>query len=90
MAVRRGVSRCWDHCQLVHEQWSFLVTNGISVHVERVSTHDNIADAPSRESGTPRVLYALGAWYTHPVMPEHVSDHETWTELQERWRLTGQ
>ena len=87
VSVRRGMSRQWDHAQLVHEQWSFLAVNAIDVHVVRVGTEDNIADIPSREAGTPQVCHRLNATHVQPTMPEHATDEDTWAVLQERWRL---
>ncbi len=49
-AIRRGTAVSMDHAQLVHAQWTQAARLGLSVHVLRVGTDDNIADLPSREA----------------------------------------
>ena len=48
--MRRGTAKRMDHAQLVHAQWLHAVRSGMRLFVKRVSTHDNIADLPSREA----------------------------------------
>ena len=48
--MRRGTAKRMDHAQLVHAQWLHAVRSGMRIFVKRVSTHDNIADLPSREA----------------------------------------
>ena len=48
-SVRRGSAVQFDRAQLVHEQWFEAARAGLSIHVQRVATNDNIADVPSRE-----------------------------------------
>ena len=50
-SCRRGTARCWDHAQLVHDQWLQAAIAGMQVFIKRVATDDNIADLPSREVG---------------------------------------
>lgn len=47
-ASRKGNAKAWDHCRLVHELWLHAVQNQTHVWIERVPSHDNIADSPSR------------------------------------------
>jgi hypothetical protein len=50
-AIRRGTAVSLDHAQLVHTQWTQAAEQGLSLHILRVGTHDNIADLPSRGVG---------------------------------------
>eukprot|EP00973_Karenia_brevis_P036713 5058825-Karenia_brevis.AAC.1 len=45
---RRGSAKAWDHAQLVHQQWLHAACLGMSLHIVRVATTDNVADLPSR------------------------------------------
>ena len=47
-ASRSGRAKSWDHCRLVHEIWLHALQNGTHVWIERVPSHDNISDSPSR------------------------------------------
>ena len=84
-AVRRGTAVSLDHAQLVHAQWTHAAEHGISLWVERVSTDDNIADLPSRNEF--QVLEQAGAQYVDPVLREQYWELETWSILQQRWRM---
>ena len=73
------------HAQLVHAQWTHAAEHGMSLWVERVSTDDNIADLPSRNEF--QVLEQAGAQYVVPVLREQYWELETWSILQQRWRM---
>ena len=47
-ASRNGSAKSWDHCRLVHEIWLHALQNRTHVWIERVPSHDNISDSPSR------------------------------------------
>ena len=47
-ASRKGSAKAWDHCRLVHEMWLHALQNHTHVWIERVASHDNISDSPSR------------------------------------------
>ena len=49
-SLRRGTAKALDHAQLVHAQWLQAAETGMSLHIRRVATDDNIADPPSREA----------------------------------------
>ena len=75
----------FDHAQLVHERWTHAAECHMSLWVERVGTHDNIADLPSR--GEFRVLEQAGAQYSAPTLRERYWDKVTWDILSHRWRM---
>ena len=84
-AVRRGTAVSWDHAQLVHEQWTHAAEQGLSLHIVRVGTHDNIADLPSRDEF--KLLQRVGGIQLEPVIKDRYWQQDTWEVLQERWRL---
>jgi hypothetical protein len=84
-AIRRGTAIALDHAQLVHTQWTQAAEQGLSLHILRVGTHDNIADLPSRDELT--LLLSLGAVPLAPVLRERYWEQKTWEVLHERWRL---
>ena len=84
-AIRRGTAISMDHAQLVHAQWTHVAELGVSLHILRVGTHDNIADLPSRNDM--RLLSQLGAFPLMPMLREDCWHQKTWEVLQERWRL---
>ena len=47
-SCRKGSAKAWDHCRLVHELWLHALQNHTHVWIERVPSHENIADSPSR------------------------------------------
>ena len=47
-ASRKGSAKAFDHCRLVHELWLHALQNQTHVWIERVPSHDNISDSPSR------------------------------------------
>lgn len=47
-ASRKGSAKAWDHCRLVHDIWEQALQNNSHIWVERVPSHDNISDSPSR------------------------------------------
>ena len=40
--------KAWDHCRLVHDIWLHALQNNTHLWIERVPSHDNIADSPTR------------------------------------------
>ena len=82
-AIRRGTAVSFDHAQLVHAQWTHAAVHGMSLWIERVGTHDNIADLPSRDEF--QVLEQAGARYVDPVMRKQYWDDDAWAILQQRW-----
>ena len=47
-ASRKGRAKAWDHCRLVHDIWAHALHNNIHIWVERVPSHDNLSDSPTR------------------------------------------
>ena len=47
-ATRKGSAKAWDHCRLVHDIWLHALQHSIHLWIERVPSHDNIADSPTR------------------------------------------
>jgi hypothetical protein len=47
-ATRKGSAKAWDHCRLVHDIWTHALQNNTHLWIERVPSHDNISDSPSR------------------------------------------
>ena len=47
-ASRKGSAKAWDHCRLVHDIWMHALQNGTHLWIERVPSHDNISDSPTR------------------------------------------
>ena len=84
-AIRRGSAVSLDHAQLVHTQWTHAALQGLSLHLVRVGTHDNIADLPSRDEF--EMLRIAGAEEFEPVLPNEYWNDQTWEALHERWRL---
>jgi hypothetical protein len=87
LAIRRGSAKKWDHAQLVHQIWEDLLVLQTQVFVVRVSTHDNIADPPSRESF--EIFVRAGATFRTPQLPDVYGYASTWETLHERWALHG-
>ena len=48
--TRKGTAKAWDHCRLVHDIWSHALQNNTHIWVERVPSHDNISDSPTRDA----------------------------------------
>ena len=65
-AIRRGTAISMDHAQLVHKQWTHAAEQGLSLHILRVGTHNNIADLPSRNALT--FLLSVGAVPVAPIL----------------------
>ena len=55
-ASRSGRAKSWDHCRMIHEIWLHALQNGTHVWIERVPSHDNISDSPSRS------VNLVGGW----------------------------
>ena len=47
-ASRKGRAKAWDHCRLVHDIWAHALHNNTRLWVERVPSHDNLSDSPTR------------------------------------------
>ena len=65
-ALGRGSAKADDHNLIVHAIWLLAARMNAGLWIERVGTHDNIADSPSREEYG--VLEALGAVKTEPFV----------------------
>ena len=46
--AEKGSAKEWDHCRLVHDIWTHALQNNTALWIERVPSHDNISDSPSR------------------------------------------
>ena len=68
--LRRGSAKQSDHNMLAHWVWRFAHDCSIGMDIQRVSTHDNVADEPSRECYA--LLHQIGAERVPPVLPEAV------------------
>ena len=47
-STRKGAGRAWDHCRLIHDVWMLALQYGMRIWIERVPSHDNLSDCPSR------------------------------------------
>ena len=56
-ASRKGSAKAWDHCRLVPDIWLHALQNSTHLWIERVPSHDNIADSPTR--GAYQIMEAL-------------------------------
>eukprot|EP00973_Karenia_brevis_P090092 12400970-Karenia_brevis.AAC.1 len=84
-AIRKGVAKAFDHCQLVHSHWMHAARLNISIFIKRVASKDNVADLPSRKDFA--LLKAKGAKELWPVFAEEYLSEQGWDILQERWKL---
>ena len=78
-ASRKGSARAWDHCRLVHDIWLHALQNNTHLWIERVPSHDNIADSPTR--GAYQIMEKLrelgqGVW-KKPVVASVYLDGES-------------
>jgi hypothetical protein len=64
--TRRQSGRSKDHNDLVRAMWMSALRNRHGLWVERVGTHDNIADDPSREDYAS--MHVLGAEWVKPFL----------------------
>eukprot|EP00973_Karenia_brevis_P044466 6158648-Karenia_brevis.AAC.1 len=71
-----------DHAQLVHSQWLHIAELQIEVWIQRVGTHDNVADLPSRNDLS--VLRAIGATSVEPCLKDIYTKTKSWDLLS--WR----
>ena len=67
-AARKGAAKCWDHCQIVHDIWTHALLNRSFLWIERVNTHDNISDLPSREKY--ELMEEIGAKWRKPAISQ--------------------
>ena len=65
-ATAAGRARSWDHSMLVHQIWTHAILNRMRLWVERVPSHDNISDDPSRECYS--LMKAFGATWRKQVL----------------------
>jgi len=78
-ALRKGSAIANDHNLIVHSVWLLAARMGMALWIERVPSHDNIADDPSRENYD--LLKALGAVYWEPVVPREVWEPDAWESV---------
>ena len=64
----------------MHCIWKRAAELGLEIWVDRVPTHDNIADDPSREHY--ELLDKLGAVSIDPVLDHCFTKPESWEALQ--------
>ena len=65
-ALKTGSAKATDHNLIVHGIWLHATRSGYSLWIERVASHENIADLPSR--GAFDVLDSLGAAWVTPYI----------------------
>ena len=75
-ALRKSSSKSDDHNLIVHGVWLFAACNNFSIWVERVPSHENIADEPSRECY--QLLEAMGATWVRPVLHNNLWEPSKW------------
>ena len=49
-ASRKARAKAWDHCRLIHDIWTHAYQNQIHLWIERVPSHDNLSDSPTRNA----------------------------------------
>ena len=77
--MRRGIAASPDHNLIVHSVWLLAAKESMGIWVERVGTHDNIADDPSREDY--RLLEAMGSRWVEPKVPREAWEPGSWILL---------
>ena len=77
-ALRAAAAKCEDHNLIVHAIWLMAAKAGIGLWIERVGSHDNISDEPSRESY--ELLEAVGAKWEEPRLPKNICHPQKWAE----------
>ena len=83
--VRRGITREFDHCSLLHQMWVHIARLQIFVWVQRVPTDDNIADLPSRQQYA--ALEAIQAERREPTLDDVYLSAEAWTDFNREWAM---
>ena len=81
-SVAKGSSRAFDHTCLVHCMWVHAIRLGINIRVDRVPTHDNVADLPSREDYS--LLESLGAKRVEAKLDAMYWKPEAWSSIDAR------
>lgn len=69
-SLSKGSAVSVDHNWLVHSAWLLAAKWGFGVWVERVQSHYNVADLPSRESY--KALEAIGCRQVRAVVPREL------------------
>ena len=54
-----GVAKAFDHGCVVHSIWLALAKLGCGAWIERVPTADNLADLPSRQSRSVKIVSGM-------------------------------
>jgi hypothetical protein len=72
----KGSAKQWDHACVVHSIWIKAAELKASLFIDRVSTADNLADLPSRESFS--LLQRLGAKHIPAVLDDRFTDKDAW------------
>ena len=75
-----GRARTWDHACVIHSVWLFAAQLSCQLHIDRVPTSANIADAPSREDY--ELLNALGARKVEAQFDECFLQAGAWEALR--------
>ena len=75
-ALRKGAACSPDHNKVVHGIWLLAAKANIGLHINRVGTHFNIGDDPSRE--VYHLLECLGAERWDTVLPKQVWRPDAW------------
>ena len=78
-ALRKGAAAAVDHNRIVHAAWLLAAQEGFGLRIERVDTHSNISDLPSREEY--QLLSRLGAAWWDPQLPSELGHPDTWGRL---------
>ena len=78
--VNFSLCRTWDHACVIHSVWLFAAQLSCQLHIDRVPTSANIADAPSREDY--ELLNALGARKVEAQFDECFLQAGAWEALR--------
>ena len=84
-AVTNGKARAFDHSCLIHTLWLMASELGMSLHVSRVPTKENVADLPSREQYM--LLNELSAQFVEPRIDQRFFEAQAWESLRVIGRL---
>jgi len=75
-SLRKGSSRSQDHNLIIHGIWLLAAKSNFGIFVERVPSHENIADDPSREDYA--LMKELGATWVPPVLHPNLWEPTKW------------
>ncbi len=81
--MAKGSARSTDHNLQVHAVWHFALKHKMALWIERVGTHDSIADCPTRDETW--VLDELGATWVEPVLPTQIWEPQRWADMELTW-----